>query len=94
MTLQDQGDRVEVSAGMTLARARALLEEGATIAAARDAVFDLSGVTEADSSGVAVLLGWQRAARAGGRSLRVVNAPASLRSLAALYGVDAFLPLA
>lgn len=54
---------------------------------------DLSEVTEADSSAVAVLLAWVRAAQEQGRTVTIVNSPDSVRSLAALYGVAELLPL-
>lgn len=55
---------------------------------------DLSGVTEADSSAVALLLAWVRAAQEQGRPVTIINPPESIRSLAALYGVAELLPLA
>lgn len=45
---------------------------------------DLSGVTAADSAGLALLLEWQSAQRRASRSLHFVKAPASLMSLARL----------
>jgi phospholipid transport system transporter-binding protein len=41
---------------------------------------------------VAVLLEWQRAARARGLTLEVVGAPPAIASLAEVYGVEALLP--
>ena len=55
-------------------------------------MFDLAGVSAADSSGVALLLAWQRRARAAGHRLSFVNVPANVQKLAALYGVDGLLP--
>lgn len=48
---------------------------------------DLGKVTAVDSTAVAALVGWQRAARSHGRELAFVNMPANLDSLARLYGV-------
>jgi phospholipid transport system transporter-binding protein len=56
-------------------------------------VFDLAAVTDVDSSGLAVLFGWQRAAQAQGKTLKVTNPPASLVSLAEVYGTTELLPL-
>jgi phospholipid transport system transporter-binding protein len=56
-------------------------------------VFDLAAVAEVDSSGLAVVFGWSRAAAAAGQTLRIVNPPANLISLAELYGVTELLPL-
>jgi len=68
------------------------LAEGRARAAAGDLDVDLSAVTEADSAALALLLDWRRTARAAGHTLTVSGLPAGLRSLAALYGVDALLP--
>jgi phospholipid transport system transporter-binding protein len=57
-----------------------------------DAEFDLAAVARVDSSAVAVLLEWQRAASARGLTLKVVGAPAGLVSLATVYGVEELLP--
>jgi phospholipid transport system transporter-binding protein len=77
---------------LTFQTARAALEQGCEAIQAGQTVFDLSAVQSADSSSVAVLLAWQRKARAAGQSLTYVNVPASIDSLANLYGVETLLP--
>lgn len=57
------------------------------------AVIDLSGVEQADSSGVALLLEWLGWARALGGSVRFLNAPEGLSTIAALSQVDELLGL-
>jgi len=64
---------------------RAAIERG-------ESEFDLSGVARCDSSAVAVVLEWQRAAKARGLALKVSGAPAGLMSLATVYGVEELLP--
>jgi phospholipid transport system transporter-binding protein len=89
------GNRIEVSGPLTMLGAASLLAEGeAALAAvaAEDVEFDLGPVSEMDSSGLAVIFGWMRAARAAGKSFRIVNSPENLLSLAAVYGVAEFLP--
>ena len=49
---------------------------------------DLSGVDEADSAGLALLLEWQAVQRAASNDLEITNAPASLMSLANLCEAD------
>lgn len=49
--------------------------------------FDLSGLTDLDSSAVAVLLSWRRAAQARSVNLEYLGATPSLLQLAELYGV-------
>lgn len=91
--IKDLGDRIEVTGPMTLPGAKGLLAEGSSHISRADALFDLAGVTDVDSSGLAVVFGWQRAAKQLGRNVRIVNPPANLRSLADVYGVSDLLPL-
>lgn len=91
--MRDCGDRIEVAGAMTVAAAAGLLAEGTAILARADALFDLSAVTEVDSSGLAVLFGWQRAAKRSNKQIRIANPPHNLRSLADVYGVGELLPL-
>ena len=86
------GDCAEVSGPMTLSGAAALLAEGEAAIASNAAAFDLAAVTEMDSSCLAVVFGWMRAAKAGGKTLRLLNPPQNLLSLAAVYGVADLLP--
>lgn len=57
-----------------------------------DGRFDLSAVARCDSSAVAVLLEWQRAARVRGLTLEVNGVPPAIASLAEVYGVGSLLP--
>ncbi len=52
---------------------------------------DFSGITEVDSSAVALLLEWRREAARRGKTLQFVNLPANLLALADLYGVSGLL---
>ncbi|MCX8085505.1 MAG: STAS domain-containing protein [Rhodocyclaceae bacterium] len=90
----EAGGAVAIAGRMTLERAAALLAEGQAALAAGRERFDLAAVTEVDSSGLAVLFGWQRAARANGKNLRIANPPQSLIKLAEVYGVAELLPWA
>jgi phospholipid transport system transporter-binding protein len=89
------GDRLRVTGPMTIESAAALMAAGeAAVHSGSASVIDLSGVDDADSSALAVLFGWLRAAGEKGGGLSIVDAPAGLRSLATLYGVADLLPLA
>lgn len=55
------------------------------------ATLDLAGIAQADSAGLAVLLALAGDARRSGATLRIVNAPESLRALAHLADVDDLL---
>jgi len=48
---------------------------------------DFAGITEVDSSAVALLLEWRREAARRHKGLQFVNLPPNLLSLAELYGV-------
>jgi phospholipid transport system transporter-binding protein len=76
---------------LTFQTAREALERGLAALRAGQTVFDLNSVKMADSSGVAVLLAMQRAARKLGKTVSFINLPVSLRSLATVYGVDSLL---
>jgi len=90
--IERSGDRVAIIGRMTVAEAESLLEEGRPQIQSPLTIIDLAGVTEADSSALAVLFGWAR--EAAGRNVRIeyLNAPANLLSLAEVYGVSDFLP--
>lgn len=79
---------------ITVANASMALAQGVAAIKGGQRVIDLSCIQSADSSAVAVLLAWQRAARAAGADLRFTNMPANLQSLTTLYGVDSFLSAA
>ncbi len=83
--------------------ATATLHEAAALAATLPAAvaagsgvlhIDASALTALDSSTLALLLQARRLAQAAGRTVAVEGAPAKLRQLAALYGLDGLLPLA
>ncbi len=92
--IQREGERMLVDGPVTLANVTQVLEDGyAAIRAGVNAV-DLKGITELDSSLLAMLLAWLREAAQAGRTLRVDNLPGGLITIAQLYGVDELLPAA
>ncbi len=76
---------------LTVLNAKTALAHGAAAIAAGQGTIDLARVKVVDSAAVAVLLAWQRAARAAGATLQILNPPENLEKLAALYGVDGLL---
>jgi phospholipid transport system transporter-binding protein len=76
---------------LTFQNAEAALEQGCAALAAGETVFDLGGVQAVDSSGLALMLAWQRRAQAQGRKLTFINVPANVDALARLYGVDGLI---
>ena len=76
---------------ITVDLAESALQDGLRAIATGQTQFDLSKVATVDSSAVAVLLNWQRAASTASSTLRFSNVPASLISLMRVYGVDGLL---
>ena len=56
-------------------------------------VFDFSAVRELDSAALAFILASRREAERLGIQLQCLNLPDNLKNLAALYGVDNYLPI-
>lgn len=90
--IERQADRMLVRSAILMDNAPAVLAEGLECLQGGAAVFDLSAVTQADSSAIAVMLGWLRAAEAARSTLRFVGIPAGVLSLARMYGVADLLP--
>jgi len=82
----------KVSGPMTLATATVLLAEGVATLSGSIKGFDLSGVSDVDSSGLAVVFGWLREAKRLDKTVSIVNLPGNLISLAEVYGVSDLLP--
>lgn len=77
---------------LTVSNARSLLADGIAAIATAEHVFDFSGLLNVDSVAVAVLLAWQREAKAKSVTLSFINVPEMLRSLTELYGVAELMP--
>lgn len=83
--------RCTVQGPVTANNVLSLLAQGAERFTGSRVTVDLSGVTEVDSSALSLLLEWRREAIRSGREIHYHNLPASLRSLADLYGVTELL---
>lgn len=92
--IERSGGRLLVSAPLTMENSRRLLAAGCSALQPGEQVFDFAAVSEADSSAIVIMLGWLRAAEKARASVRFVNIPAGVVSLAELYGVSELLPLA
>ncbi len=88
------GERLRVTVPMTMANAKELEARGLSFVAAAGGIVELADVSRLDSSALAVIFSWQRAAALAGKEVHIAHAPESLLSLAALYGVADLLPLA
>jgi len=65
-----------------------LLQAGTAAVAGGESEVDLGAVRECDSSLLACVLAWRRAAAARGATLTLQNAPENLGRIARLYGVE------
>jgi phospholipid transport system transporter-binding protein len=83
--------RFETAASLTHESAKNALDAGLSRIAAGATEVDCAPLKRFDSSALAVLLAWQRAASARRAELGVVNVPSGLASLAQAYGVDTLL---
>lgn len=72
---------------------KAILEAGLAAIAAGSTDFDMSRYTVVDSVAVTVMLAWQRAAAALGKTASFRGVQDNLRSLISLYGVADLLAL-
>src|SRR5262245_24915251 len=84
--------RYRIRGPLTLATVTSLLEEARQRLQGPEIHVDLSGVTQADSAAVGMLLAWVRDASTGNRRIRFENLNENLRSLIALYGVGELIP--
>jgi phospholipid transport system transporter-binding protein len=92
--IERAGGRLLVAAPMVMGNARAPLVAGGAVLEPGEQVFDLARVAEADSSAIAVMLGWLRAAGPARSTLLFANIPAGVLALAELYGINELLPRA
>lgn len=86
------GNRYVIQGAVTMNTVRAVAEQGTRMFDDTEVVVDFGAVEEADSAAVSLMLEWLREARRRSRALRFVNLPASVKSLALLYGVEGLLP--
>jgi phospholipid transport system transporter-binding protein len=84
-------NRFSTGTTLTHASAKAALAAGLQQIGGGATGVDCAPLTQFDSSALAVLLAWQRAAQARGAALDIVNLPVGLASLAQAYGVDTLL---
>jgi phospholipid transport system transporter-binding protein len=90
--LSGEGGRFRLAGCFGFETAAAVLERGDALFRPHSSVeLDLSGVTDADSAGLAVLLAWIERARRRGHALRYVGLPAQLAAIARITDVEPLL---
>ena len=89
-------DYFSLGGEVTMKTVPALVESGwkllSAVPAGQQTVIDLSGVTQADSAALAMLLTWLRRASEQQVSLQFDNLPADLESLGKVCGTDELIP--
>jgi phospholipid transport system transporter-binding protein len=87
-----EGDRSRVLGSLHFSTVSALLQAGVTaINLGQAAVIDLAGVTDSDSSGLALLIEWLSEAKLATRDLHYENIPSQLQQLARLSELEELL---
>lgn len=89
--IERRADTLYVSEAFNQLSATKVLAEGEVQVKAGVLRINLAAAQSPDSAALAVLLGWQRSARAEGRVLQFDEVPQALVSLAELYGVAPML---
>lgn len=85
-------DTLSLSGALTFATATlALAEAGRALARGAQTRLDLSGLTRADSAGLACVIALTAQASRAGRPLRVFNPPEGLRALARVCDAEPLL---
>ena len=91
--LEDLGDgRFALNADLTFETVTAMLAESKRLFADHEHVdVDMSGVRQADSAGLALLLEWLSWAQGAGRRIEYRNIPAAIVAVARISEVEALL---
>lgn len=91
-SLDIDGNRAVLRGRVTMETARSLFDEADALQQRFPQIVDFAGVDEVDSSAVALMLAWLRAAEARKTPLSFINLSPQLRSLTTLYGVADLIP--
>lgn len=91
--LEDLGDgRFALNADLTFETVTSMLDASERMFAAHEQIsVDMSGVRQADSAGLALLIEWLSRARSAGRRIVYANIPAQIAAVARISEVEALL---
>lgn len=78
---------------LTLSHAEEALNSGLSAIQSGETAFNLSDIGQIDSTTIAILLAWTRAAKARNQAFTCHHTPTALQNLADLYGVSDLLPI-
>ena len=90
-TAADGGARWKFHGALTMDGAAAVLEAADALPLPSTGVVDFSGLLQADSAALAVIIALKRRARAERHPLTFAGLPATLMSLAVAYGIDSLV---
>ena len=91
--VRESDARVRLQSPLRFATVAALRQRGLELigAAGAELTIDLSGVSSADSAGLALLIDWLGRARESNKTLHYAQPPEALRALARLSDVEALI---
>ena len=93
MTITAQANQWNISGQILVDNAHAILNESKNFKIDADFRVNLAAVTDVDTAALSLLLEWQRRAAASDKKVTFTDVPASLMSLATLYGVAEYLSI-
>ena len=79
--------RWALSGDVVIATVSGILAASKSLNMAADTTVDFAQVNDIDTATISLILEWQRRAQKENQTLKLVNLPANLLSLAQLYGV-------
>lgn len=87
--VQQSPGRLVVQGDMSFATASDLLNQSRELFVGQDAIdIDLSGVSHADSAGLALLIEWLRGAKLKNQKIKYLSMPMQLKALAEISEID------
>ena len=81
-------NRWQLTGDVVVGSAKAILTVSQGFAISNDTIVDFAQVADIDTSALSLILEWKRRAQIEKKTLRFINLPANLSSLADLYGVE------
>jgi phospholipid transport system transporter-binding protein len=92
--IEIDGAQLKLSGPVAIETHVALREDAAPHIGQSDWIVDWSKVTDVDSSALSLIFAWQRMSIAKGKTIRNLNLPPNLKSLAELYSVSEMIAAA
>jgi len=89
--MNQSSSRLTLSGPLVMSTIGALLPQGTAATTTGDLIVDFTATTDIDSSALALLMQWRRAAETAGHQVTLEQVPHNLQVLADLYGVSFLL---